>query len=368
MNGRAFGKQRRTRRLRRGRGGYTLLELVISSSVGAVLVAGLSGSLYIASRSIESSDRSFDESSAQEILSTMMADLNQAIRFTVRTDTAVQFTVPDRTGDGLPEEIIYSWGGVAGTPLIYWYNGSAPVLLANDVQYFDLRYLTRMMTATGGGNAPIPAVVFEEFTEKKEGSNTTSLSLDLPGGTSEGDLLIACSAIDGDVVSSILAPAGWNAINVGQEQGEVTFGVLWKIAAASESSTMQITWSGGQEALGWIMRFTGHDASNPIDAMATAAGTSSSPTSPAVTTSLDNAMILRLGGFDNRSVTVGDTGLSGHTTIFMDMSGNGDGTVSGGAGYATLSTAGDSGTENFSLTDSEAYRAVTISIAPDPAN
>jgi len=368
VNGLISSKKKACRSRQARRGGYTLLELIVSSSVGAILVAGLSGGLYIASQSFDGNSAVIDQATAQEIVGQMMRDLNQAIRFTVRTNTAVQFTVPDRTGDGLPEEIAYAWGGTAGTPLIYSYNNLSAVLLASDVQNFNLSFLTRMTTATGGGNAPIPAVVFEELTVKQASSNTTSLSLDLPAGTSAGDLLIACAAIDGDVMSSVLAPAGWNVVDVGQEQGQVTFGVLWKIATASESSTVPITWSGGQEALGWIMRFTGHDPSNPIDAMATAAGTSSSPTSPAVATSLDNAMILRLGGFDNRSVTVDDTGLSGHTTIFMDKSGNGGGTVSGGAGYTALSTAGDSGTANFSLTSGEKYRAVTISIAPVPAN
>ena len=218
------------------------------------------------------------------------------------------------------------------------------------------------LDSVGGGSG----VIFEEFTEKKANNNATSLTIDLPSGTSEGDLLIACVATDADEASSLAAPAGWNVVDIGQEGGTMTFGVWWKLATASESSTQQFTWSTGQKGWGFIMRFTGHDATSPIDASATANGTSSSPTSPAVTTTVDNAMILRLGGFDNNKVTVGDTGLVGHTTITMDKSGNSGGNVSAGAGHTTLTTAGDSGTANFTLTGSEQYRTVTIAIKPTP--
>jgi len=357
-------KRRSYRRRKAKRDAYTLLELMISSSVGAILVGGLSGSLYIASQSFDQSNSDANLSTAHEILGNMMLDLNQAIRFTERTPQAVTFTVPDRTGDGTAETIRYAWNGAAGDPLTYEFNGSSVVKLASGVQRFDLSYLTRMVTADVTPVSPV--VAYEGFSEKKEGVDTTSLAINLPTGTSAGDLLIVCAAIDDDVMSSIVPPAGWNVASAGAEQSTLTFGVLWKIATASEPSAIQFTWSGNQKAYGWIMRFTGHDPNSPIDTLATAVGTSSSPTSPAVTTTAGGAMILRVGGFNNKSVTQGDTGLVSHTTITMDKSGSGGGSTSGGAGYATQATPGDSGTANFSLTGSEAYRTVTIAIAPNP--
>jgi hypothetical protein len=76
-------------------------------------------------------------------------------------------------------------------------------------------------------------------------------------------------------------------------------------------------------------------------------------------------MVLRMGGFDDDDITLDNPGLSGHTTITMDKSGTGIGTASGGAGYVIQPTAGNSGTSAFSLTGSEQYRTVTISIAPE---
>ncbi len=361
-----MSRQQRWRRNRQAkRGGYTLVELMISSSVGAILVAGLSGSLYIASQSFDQSNSEVDQSAAQEILGGLMLDLNQAIRFTERTAAVVTFTVPDRTGDGLTETIRYAWGGVAGDPLTYEYNGSAAVTLASGVQNFDLSFLTRIVAGADVTAPPTnAAVVFEEFTEQKEGSGDTATAINTPLGTSEGDLLIAVVVVDGN--DTISPPGGWNEISMGVSGNRVAVGVWWKMASSSEPTSHAFTWNDTEQFFGWIMRFTGHDPSNPIADSDSEDGTSSSPTSPEITTSIDNTMILRIGGFDDDDVTVGNTGLNGHQTIVMDENKNGGGTVSGGSGYVIQASAGDSGETNFSLTNSEEWWTVTIGIAPAP--
>ncbi|MCX5633119.1 MAG: hypothetical protein NTW93_05560 [Phycisphaerae bacterium] len=50
------------------------------------------------------------------------------------------------------------------------------------------------------------------------------------------------------------------------------------------------------------------------------------PTSPAVTTTVNNCIILRLGAFDDDAITVDNPGLSGHTTITADESASSAGT------------------------------------------
>jgi type II secretory pathway pseudopilin PulG len=140
----------------------------------------------------------------------------------------------------------------------------------------------------------------------------------------EDDLLIAAVATDGDTSTTLSPPAdqGWIGI-VNDYSGQVTLGAWYKIAGASEPASHQFTWSGAnpQQAYGWIMHFTGHDPANPINAFSTYGETSSTPTSPAVTTTVNNCIILRLGAFDNDDITEGDTGLTGHTTITMTDSG-----------------------------------------------
>ena len=163
---------------------------------------------------------------------------------------------------------------------------------------------------------------FREFTEAKASTDTTSVTLAIPGGTMIGDLLISAVATDGDTDASLAPPAGegWTEINTNSSSSEVTLGAWWKLAGASESSTHQFTWSGAEQAYGWMMRFTGHDATSPINAFAANYGTSSTPLSPAVNASVNDAIILRLGGFDEIDITTDSPGLSGHTAITMDSS------------------------------------------------
>ena len=217
----------------------------------------------------------------------------------------------------------------------------------------------------GGGGEPSIGIVFEEFTETADPSGTT-VTIAKPGGTNEGDLLVAAVATDGNSASSLTPPAGWSEISVGQEGGDVTFGVWWKIAGSGEPAQYQFTWAGTQECYAWIMRFSGHDPSSPIATAAVSSGSSKTPLSTNLITSTDNMLILRLGGFDDDDITYDAPGLDGHTAITMDQSSEGHGTVSGGAGYATQATAGDTGTSNFQLLMREQYRTVTVAIRPAP--
>jgi hypothetical protein len=213
-------------------------------------------------------------------------------------------------------------------------------------------------------------VVYQEFTEAKASFGTNSLTIPTPAGAGPGDLLIAAVAADGNTINALAPPAGqgWLLIDLGREGGSVTLGVWWKLALASEPAAHTFTWSSNQEAYGWIMRFTGHDPVSPIHAVAAANGTSSAPPSPSVTTSIADALILRLGGFDDDDVSIDNPGLAGHVPITMDESGPGGGTTSGGAGYRMQVAPGPSGTSSFSLTGSEQYRTVTLAIVAGSAH
>jgi hypothetical protein len=216
---------------------------------------------------------------------------------------------------------------------------------------------------------PRGGVKYEEFTEAKAPSETKSITLSTPGGTSEGDLLIAAVVTDFKNASSLAPPdgEGWTLIDAGQGSQAVTLGVWWKIAGASESGTHQFTWGTSEQCYAWMMRFTCHDPVNPINAVASDEdGNSSSPPSPSVTTTVAGTMILRLAGFDDDDVSVDSPGLAGHTAITMDGNGPGSGTCSGGAGYVQRTATGPSGTSTFSLTAVEQSYVVTVAIAPNP--
>ena len=185
-----------------------------------------------------------------------------------------------------------------------------------------------------------------------------------PGGSIEGDLLIAAVATDAAEIISPPSGEGWTLIDHGTYSTYVTLGIWWKLAEAAESSTHTFTWTTNERSYGWMMRFSGHDPTTPIHIFASGGGNSNSPDCPSVTTTKDNCMILRIGGFDDDDVNVDNTGLSGYTTITMDESNSGNGTCSAGAGYKEQPSPGSSGVSEFSLTNSEQHRTATIAIAP----
>ncbi|MBL7645546.1 MAG: hypothetical protein JNK74_05075 [Candidatus Hydrogenedentes bacterium] len=219
-----------------------------------------------------------------------------------------------------------------------------------------------------GRSSSVAGVSHLGFQEAKLNAGGTVLDIGLPASTAENDLLIAAVAVGNPVVASLSAPmgGGWTLLDRSQ-QGDVTLGVWWKIAGASESATHGFTWSGASKAYGWISRFTGHNPTNPIDAFATGGGLdSSTPTTPSVTTTVPDTLILRIGGFEDDDVRVDNPGLTGHTTITMDKSGTASKRSSGGAAYKQQAIAGASGTANFSLTTKRGYRTLTLAITPAP--
>ena len=143
----------------RVRWGHTLIELVIAMTSATVLMAGMGGTIYIASRALDDGgSNAVRKIKDAEVLGQLTRDVEFALSFNERTDTAITFTVPDRDGDNLPETIRYAWSGVPGDPLTYERNGSTPTVIAKDVQEFSLTALTRFMEAPvippseGGGN------------------------------------------------------------------------------------------------------------------------------------------------------------------------------------------------------------------------
>lgn len=229
--------------------------------------------------------------------------------------------------------------------------------------------LQRAIQWAAGEGADNPNFVkYRSFTEAKATPDTTQVTINAPSSTAEGDLLIAAVACDGLMASSLSAPTGWNLLNVAEPSSSVTLGVWWKIASSSEPANHTFTWSSNERAYAWIMRFSGHDPLSPIHTFATNVGTSQNPTSPAITTTSPNVMIVRLGGFDHNKITVDSPGLANHSTITMDASdfGTGKFQASGGAGYYHLTDQGDSGTADFAMTKSEEFVTITLGIAPEP--
>lgn len=354
------------------RSAHTLLELVISMAAASVLLAGLAMSVFIA---VEASDGQLNivvATDAAGVQADMVRDVSRATAFTVRDKETITFTVPDENGDGVEENVTYAYDKDADT-LSLTFNGATATLLTG-VTDSIFEFLER--DVTGGAPTPTPydkddwgtrwlGLMFESFKDESK-KDATELKVKTPDQTAAGDLLITAVVCDNN--DPIVPPGGegWTEIAQATHSGTaLQLGVWWKIAGASEPSEHIFTQLDDEDMYGWMMRFTGHDPVSPINASSgIVVGVSSSPISPGVTTTVDNALVLRIGGFDDNDITKGEPGLSDCTTITMDES-DGSGTnCAGGGGYVFQPDAGSSGTSNFSLTDSEQYLTITIAIAP----
>ena len=206
----------------------------------------------------------------------------------------------------------------------------------------EVRIYNRVLTATEIA-ALTNILRYRDFREYKAGYFLTEAHVATPPSNA-GDLLIAAVATYGDTSSSLSAPSGWTLLDCGAaDDGAVTLGVWRKIAGASEPSDNCFKWSGNRQAYGWIMRFTGQAATNPINASSTGGTFSSTPTSPAVTTTVNNCIILRLGAFKGDDIVVDSPGLPGHSVITMDESCDTNKPITyGGFSEAKLSSDGNS--------------------------
>jgi hypothetical protein len=92
------------------------------------------------------------------------------------------------------------------------------------------------------------------------------------------------------------------------------------------------------------------------------------PTCPAITTTTDNTMILRIGAIDSANILVDTPAMLLHTNITFDRSNTNAAAVSGGAAYASQNTAGNVGAASFTLSPlallGEEFVTATLAIAP----
>lgn len=123
------------------RSGFTLLELTISIGISSILIAGMTSSLLLAVQANDLRNGPFQEiESASKVLAQIDRELSYATEITTSLNStdAVEFTLPDQTGDGVEELIRYQWSGVDRAPLERIFNGQAPQVLLPEVAQFGL--------------------------------------------------------------------------------------------------------------------------------------------------------------------------------------------------------------------------------------
>jgi len=148
------------------------------------------------------------------------------------------------------------------------------------------------------------AITFVAAESGQNAAGTTSLAIAKPTGVLEGDVMIATVAAK--ETGTVTAPSGWTAIlnlTQGTALRQVTY---FKVATATEPSSYSWSLGTSRAASGGIADYSGVNSTVPIDASASATGTSGSAAIPSATTSAPNDLVLAVASFATATTVTPD--------------------------------------------------------------
>jgi prepilin-type N-terminal cleavage/methylation domain-containing protein len=159
---------------------FTLIEVVMSLLVLAILLVAVEASLVASTKAIpDPNSFTGTVNAGSSAVMRFTGELSCALTVTEMSPTAVTFTVPDRNGDGTAETIRYAWSGIAGDPLTRQYNGGAVGTVAPAVQSLQLQYdkTSQAYYTTSEG----PETLVYSFTNTLLAQDVTLSSTSYPG-------------------------------------------------------------------------------------------------------------------------------------------------------------------------------------------
>lgn len=122
---------------------FTLIEMVVSLAIISIVFLAMGSVMVLSAHAIpdEAGDaqRAVD---AADVMDQIVSELQTATSITSTLSIGVQFTVPDRDGDGVDEKIIYVWDQTNGGALLRQYNGGTVVKVLTGLNAFNLTFDT----------------------------------------------------------------------------------------------------------------------------------------------------------------------------------------------------------------------------------
>jgi hypothetical protein len=208
------------------------------------------------------------------------------------------------------------------------------------------------------------------------GAATSAITLRTPTGAAAGDYLVAVVAVDGNYASGAwdAVANGWTEIDVGATDGTAaTLAIYGRLLTAAPPASYTLDWGAtAEEAFGYIMRFTG--ASGVVDeswAATTGSGLAAATPTPDITTFIDNSLVVRMGGYDNNSLTMSpSTIMTGWNNVTQSLSSGATVaaavSASGAAAWLNKATAGLDSAVAFTSTPtiSDNTRRMAIALRP----
>ncbi len=201
----------------------------------------------------------------------------------------------------------------------------------------------------------------------QNGNAVTSVTLDRPAGTAAGDVVIAQLAIRGGTdVSITIVPAGWTLANRTNSGTDLAQFVYWREATASEPASYTWNFSPSRRATAIAATFRAVLASNPVDVVAGAALTSNTTsfTTPAVTTTVANTMLIAMFSVDDGTNSF--TPPLGMTELADTASSSGPNGVTASLAIASFAGMGNTGARTAASQTAGKGVATLLALRPDP--
>jgi len=226
--------------------------------------------------------------------------------------------------------------------LNFQYHSELNILNKNDNDYFGLARV-------------------EPDWEIAQGSDTIAI-INNPSGTKKGDLLILHCTTDG-TGSTLNGPIGWTILLPETQSGQQTTASWYKIAGDTEPISYNVTWVDEEGYVAGIIRITGHNETDPIQATASDNG-NGNIINPSVTTNKDYTLIIGFHGLDDADPgdDYGSTLESGATVLYAKGSTGISDPCSAGVYYEVQKNQGPTPTRTWTMPTNEGWYAATVAI------
>jgi hypothetical protein len=209
-------------------------------------------------------------------------------------------------------------------------------------------------------SAPLDAPAIESVTYTADDADTTP-DFDMPATRPDGDLYVVLLGTTGTAVPTL---ADWTLIEAGG--GATAGGACYAGFRVGSSEPASYAFAGANNLAVsmYVLRFSGFNAANPINdsAIVTGNGGPSGPDSPAITTTVDNSLVLAFGNLDQGGASTTPFGPSGYDEIRQDLAPS-ENPLALLASLLKV-TAGGEDPDAFAVGTGESWCSLTLAIEP----
>lgn len=195
---------------------------------------------------------------------------------------------------------------------------------------------------------------------------STTWNVPYPSGISAGDMLIVHISAGSNISTTL--PSGWTLIAKDTTTTSTRIALIYKIATGSETGNLAVTMASGT-GCAIMFRYTGVDATTPLDGVtpstAASSSTVTSVTLPSITTNTAGAWIIAASALNSTSQVVNTTSGMTERYDFVGDGGGGTGTRAGNFQDESRPTAGATGTRQISWSAVRTVTSFLFALKPD---